>query len=115
VCVQADLPVPAPAPNRARSSKAHFRQALAALAPEDGAPVTKTKKTFACPHAGCLLVYKQQSGLRYHLSRVRAHAGPGRHAIAIDSSLITPAQAHPDATPTQITTLPPTLARMQAR
>jgi hypothetical protein len=78
VCVLADLPAPAPAPNCARSSKAHFRQALAALAPEDGAPAatTKTKKTFACPHAGCLLVYKQQSGLRYHLSRVRAHAGP---------------------------------------
>jgi hypothetical protein len=32
----------------------------------------KSKKTFPCLQDGCLNVYKQLSGLRYHLSRVRS-------------------------------------------
>jgi len=64
------------------SSKAHFLQAITTFtstvpstAPLPAAPETSRKqkrpaKTHPCPHANCPQVYKQLSGLRYHLSHV---------------------------------------------
>lgn len=101
------------------SSKAHFQQALAAIqsavATEDGttAPVNtsqsdegrpKPRKTYHCPHLGCRNVYKQLSGLRYHLGRVRLHSICAR-------VLLTYRQGHPTELPVQLDTVPPSLAR----
>ncbi|KZT65566.1 hypothetical protein DAEQUDRAFT_768737 [Daedalea quercina L-15889] len=86
-------------------SKAHFRQALAlsqSAGPTEGdssTPVSvpsdeirgKPRKTYPCPHPGCLNQYKQLSGLRYHL-----------------------AHGHPAEQPVQLDTVPPSLARKMA-
>lgn len=76
------------------SSKAHFQQALSSakfslLSPVDGSrepsvpravelpsniqaiAKQKNKKVHPCPHHNCPNVYKQLSGLRYHLAHVR--------------------------------------------
>lgn len=89
-------------------SKAHFRQAISTLASatatvieplatqpfeqEPGANIVKKrKKTYPCPHSNCLHVYKQLSGLRYHL-----------------------VHGHPREPPAQLHHVPPTLARKVA-
>ncbi|THH20992.1 hypothetical protein EW146_g456 [Bondarzewia mesenterica] len=88
-------------------SKAHFRQAISSFPPlapsTQDAQATQTsdqerqfdtpkkKKTYSCPHANCLHVYKQLSGLRYHLTH-----------------------SHPRERPAQLDNLPPTLARKVA-
>jgi hypothetical protein len=63
------------------SSKAHFLQAITTFtstvpstahlpAPETSRKQKRPAKTHPCPHANCPQVYKQLSGLRYHLSHV---------------------------------------------
>ncbi|KAA1468486.1 hypothetical protein DENSPDRAFT_833780 [Dentipellis sp. KUC8613] len=86
-------------------SKAHFRQAITSLASAnlqvkdsdaqpssgDDPPVDangKPKKRFPCPHVGCIHVYKQLGGLKYHLSH-----------------------GHPPQLPAQLDSVPPVLAR----
>lgn len=63
------------------SSKAHFLQAITSItstSPSTGQPpaletsrkLKRPTRTHPCPHANCPQVYKQLSGLRYHLSHV---------------------------------------------
>ncbi|KAI0047821.1 hypothetical protein FA95DRAFT_1605769 [Auriscalpium vulgare] len=90
-------------------SKAHFLQAITSLSatdsnndtPGDGdrassidsapPPPKKAKKLHPCPRPNCLHVYKQLSGLRYHLSH-----------------------GHSNEVPAQLDSVPPTLARKVA-
>ncbi|KAI0067964.1 hypothetical protein BV25DRAFT_895870 [Artomyces pyxidatus] len=86
-------------------SKAHFLQAITTFTATDPNRITvqgdqppgvdalppsskKPKKIHPCPHPNCLQVYKQLSGLRYHLSH-----------------------GHPHGSPAQLDKVPPTLAR----
>ena len=66
------------------SSKAHFLQAITTFtstvpanahlpSPETSRKQKRPAKTHPCPHANCPQVYKQLSGLRYHLSHVSRH------------------------------------------
>jgi hypothetical protein len=68
-------------------SKAHFLQAITTFtstvpandhlpAPETSRKQTRPAKTHPCPHANCPQVYKQLSGLRYHLSHGHSHKSP---------------------------------------
>ncbi|KAH9081845.1 hypothetical protein EDB83DRAFT_589493 [Lactarius deliciosus] len=69
------------------SSKAHFLQAITTFtstvpanshlpAPETSRKQKRPAKTHPCPHANCPQVYKQLSGLRYHLSHGHSHKSP---------------------------------------
>ncbi|KAH9050475.1 hypothetical protein EDB84DRAFT_376500 [Lactarius hengduanensis] len=68
-------------------SKAHFLQAITTFtstvpansrlsAPETSRKQKRPAKTHPCPHANCPQVYKQLSGLRYHLSHGHSHKSP---------------------------------------
>jgi myb proto-oncogene protein len=68
-------------------SKAHFLQAITTFtstvpstahlpAPEASRKQKRPAKTHPCPHANCPQVYKQLSGLRYHLSHGHSHKSP---------------------------------------
>ncbi|KAF8272956.1 hypothetical protein EI94DRAFT_1783312 [Lactarius quietus] len=68
-------------------SKAHFLQAITTFtstvpanahipAPETSRKQKRPVKTHPCPHANCPQVYKQLSGLRYHLSHGHSHKSP---------------------------------------
>lgn len=104
------------------SSKAHFQQALAVIQPAGptaggtSTPVNdshsdesqpKPRKIYPCPHPGCRNQYKQLSGLRYHLARVRLHSVCAR-------IMLTYSQGHPTELPVQLDIVPPSLARKVA-
>ncbi|KAI0032500.1 hypothetical protein K488DRAFT_85800 [Vararia minispora EC-137] len=71
-------------------SKVHFRQALSATPPASftSAGKDKGKKTYPCTFPRCLHIYKQASGLRYHLKH-----------------------GHSPEVPEQLAVVPPSLAR----
>lgn len=68
-------------------SKAHFLQAITTFtstvpatahlpSPEASRKQKRPAKTHPCPHVNCPQVYKQLSGLRYHLSHGHSHKSP---------------------------------------
>ncbi|KAI0304657.1 hypothetical protein BC826DRAFT_977470 [Russula brevipes] len=70
-------------------SKAHFLQAITSFTstvpttPQLPTPGTSRKqkrpaRTHPCPHTNCPQVYKQLSGLRYHLSHGHTHKSPAQ-------------------------------------
>src|SRR5712672_2546694 len=100
------------------SSKAHFLQAITSFTSTVPAssqpPVSETSRkqkrparTHPCPHANCPQVYKQLSGLRYHLSHVSPRH-QGREAPCLNVLLN---QGHSHKSPAQLDNVPPTLAR----
>ncbi len=84
------------------SSKAHFLQAITTFtstvpatahlpAPETSRKQKRPAKTHPCPHVNCPQVYKQLSGLRYHLSHVsRPYLGYKTPSANIPTSRATP-------------------------
>jgi len=70
-------------------SKAHFLQAITSFTStvpaSSQSPVSETSRkqkrparTHPCPHVNCPQVYKQLSGLRYHLSHGHSHKSPAQ-------------------------------------
>lgn len=70
-------------------SKAHFLQAITSITsavPSTGQPPAsetsrkqkRPTRTHPCPHLNCPQVYKQLSGLRYHLSHGHSHKSPAQ-------------------------------------